>query len=395
MPEQLLIENCRVLSPGERIDANWLLIDGGKIADLGTSSEKKPETAQRLDAGGRLLTPGLIDLHTHGIGPWTYEASADAIHAAAKRPAQYGTTTVLPTLFKMTAGTDLSRLKELTRAISESEGVNFPGFHFEGPFLALPGAGCATLKGDTALLDQLLEATDGKIAAMSISPETENIIPIIERLVKANVVPMVTHTHATALQTQQAIAAGATHATHFLNVFYDPDPPEAGVRAVGPVEAFLADRETTVDLIADGTHVDPLWIRATMAAKRWQNTILITDSMTGAGEPEGLFAVPDGPTVHVSPRGASRIHAPGQESDGWLCGSSLTMDRGVSNLLDWLSDYPAQQVWAMASCNPARLLGLSGKGIIARGADADLVLWDETDEGLKANKTFVAGKQIY
>ena len=390
-----LIHNARVLSPGQGIVADSLLLVDGRIAEIGVCGETAEKIDNRVDAKGRLLTPGLIDLHSHGIGPWIYEAGSKAMLDAASRPARYGTTSVLPTLFRNTSGENLPLLAELAEALDRAEGVCFPGFHFEGPFLAFPGAGCATLDGDVALLDTLIDAVDGRMVAMSISPDTRGILPVIKRLVERAIVPMITHTGATVAQTQAAIRFGARHATHFLNVFRDPEPPEAGVRSAGPVEVFLADPDCTVDMIVDGVHVDPQLIRSTIAAKGWQNTIFITDSMVGAGEPEGFFEIPDGPTVHVKPEGAARIHSPGQETHDWLCGSSLTMDRGVSNLLQWLPELEPAKIWAMGTSNPARLLKLDRKGVIEVGADADLVLWDETADGVSAAKTWVGGKSVF
>jgi imidazolonepropionase-like amidohydrolase len=70
------------------------------------------------------------------------------------------------------------------------------------------------------------------------------------------------------------------------------------------------------------------------------------------------------------------------------------MDRAVANLLRWL-DLPSAKVWAMATRNPARLLGLEHKGVIRVGADADLVLWDAAEDGPKAVQTCVGGRCVY
>lgn len=141
-----------------------------------------------------------------------------------------------------------------------------PGFHLEGPFLALAGAGGLTLPGDVAFLNDLLEAA-GPVAAMSINPEVPGIIPVIERLVECGVRVFITHTMAMGDQTQRAIDAGDRHATHFYNVFPVPPVTEPGVRPVDGVEAILADERVTVDFICDGIHVDPVAIKSAIAAK--------------------------------------------------------------------------------------------------------------------------------
>jgi N-acetylglucosamine-6-phosphate deacetylase len=221
---------------------------------------------------------------------------------------------------------------------------------------------------------------------MSISPDTPGILPVIQRLRAEGIPVFITHTRASVEQTEAALEAGATHATHFYDVFPLPPETDPGVRPVGAVEAILADPRATVDFIADGVHVHPTAIRAAVAAKGWSGVLLITDSNVGAGLPPGVYPTPWGFPVHVSPGMAAR-HA----TKNTLAGSALTMDRGMANLLRWLP-LPPEQVWAMGTLNPARLLGLTAKGRLESGADADLVLWDED---LTAASTWLRGEQVY
>jgi len=221
---------------------------------------------------------------------------------------------------------------------------------------------------------------------MSISPDQTNILPIIEHLKERGIVPFITHTRASVEQTQAAIEAGAVHATHFYDVFPLPEEKDPGVRPVGAVETILADRRVSVDFICDGVHVHPTAIRAAVAAKGWGGVLLITDSNIGAGLPSGNYDTPWGYQVRVSSDNGTR-HA----TLNFLAGSSLTMNVGMKNLLRWLN-LPPEQVWAMGTLNPARLLGLQNKGRIAIGADADLVLWDEE---LRPIKTWTGGQCVY
>ena len=368
------IENVRLVFPGEKIATGSLQLADGKIAAI----DFHPVAGQPP-----LLTPGLIDVHTHGIGRHIYEAGPAALGAAAATLAQFGTTAVLPTLY---AALTRNRLPELDVLAGALEKTSLPGFHLEGPFLALAGAGAHTLPGDLGLLAELLAACRQRVRAMSISPETPNIVPVIQRLREAGVAVFMTHTRASVDQTEAAIAAGAQHATHFYDVFPVPVETEPGVRPVGAVEAILADRRVCVDFIADGVHVHPVAIKAALAAKGWPGIVLISDSNIGAGLTPGIHETPWGFRVRVAAGDAAR-----HETQGFLAGSALTMNAGIRNLLRWL-DLPAEQVWAMGTLNPARLAGLTNKGRIAVGADADLVMWDDNLEPLK---TWMGGKCVY
>ena len=392
--DEFIIDNVRAMQPGEGVVADWLRVCDGQIAELGTADTPAADAADRIDGGGRLLTPGLIDVHTHAVGHSRYEAGPQEILDGAKVLGHFGTTCVLPTVSRDLNRQSLDRLRSLADSLDRAQGVCMPGFHLEGPFLALPGAGCDTVPGDVELLDELIAATGDRVVAVSISPETPNVLPVIERLCRLGIVPFITHTRAGPELTQAAIDAGAHHATHFYDVFHVPEEIDPGVRPVGAVEAILADPRCTVDFISDGVHVHPTAIKAMLAAKGYSGMILITDSNVGAGLPEGVYQTSLDYPVKVTLANAARIHDPNHPLNGVLAGSALTMDRGMDNLLDWL-DLPEEQIWAMGTANPARLLGLDDKGTIRQGADADLVLWDRVDGQLRALRTWVGGQCVF
>ena len=196
-----------------------------------------------------------------------YESGPEALLSAAKELGRFGVTYVIPTLVPRIEEAFLRKLEQIADAIPSVHGVRVPGLHLEGPFVAIPGAACATVDGDLGLLEELLAACRGRVSVMSVSPETPNVLPVIERLCERGIKVFLTHTRATVEQTQAALDAGATHATHFYDVFPAPAETEPGVRPVGVVETMLADPRATVDFIADGVHVHPMAIRAAVAAK--------------------------------------------------------------------------------------------------------------------------------
>lgn len=385
MPD-LLLRHVRLVQPGRGIAAGDVLVRAGRIAAVGNIAPTAMDGVEEIDGGGRLLTPGLIDVHTHGIMHSLYDGGPESLRTAARELGRFGVTSVLPTIVPQIREGWLERLAELAEAILTVRGVHIPGIHLEGPFMAVGGAACPTLSGDLDLLDKILAACAGRLVVMSVSPDTPNIIPVIRRLREEKIVVFLTHTRATVEQTEAALEAGAVHATHFYDVFYAPAETDPGVRPVGAVEAILADPRASVDFIADGVHVHPTAIRAAVAAKSWAGVLLITDSNIGAGLPPGIYDTPWGYPVRVSPDEAAR-HA----TQNFLAGSALTMDRGMANLLSWLP-LPPEQVWAMGTLNPARLLGLERKGRIEVGADADLVLWNDD---LRPARTWVGGHTTY
>lgn len=394
MKSALLIENATLVRPGEWSGSGSILVVAGEIAKFNPAPDQIPESCERFDAEGALLTPGLVDIHTHGIHEFSYERDPqDLVEGVARLP-RYGTTTVLPTFYNVMRHDMLSKLERLATALSEVQGVDAPGLHLEGPFLALPGAGAATVPGDLALLDDLLAAAQGRVLAMSVSPDTPNILPVIERLHERGIAIFLTHTRASVVETEAAIAAGACHATHFYDVFPIPQETETGVRPLGAVEVILAEPRCSVDFICDGIHVDPLAIRLAILTKGWRGVVAISDSNIGAGRTDGVYETPWGYKVRVCDGDAVRIHDSNHPLNGLLAGSALTMDRALSNLLAWLP-LPLHEIVAIATCNPARIVGLNRKGTLAVGADADLVLWRRFGARLVPQRTWVRGECVY
>lgn len=387
-----ILDNVRLLHPGGQTIAGSIVFSGGCIA---ASAVESGTDAVRVDGGGRLLTPGLVDVHTHGIHQFLYERSAEDLCGGLRVLSRHGTTSVLPTLYRVLDRANLEKLGELAAALDSVDCVDVPGFHMEGPFLKLPGAGASCLAGDLSLLEDLLAAANKRVAAMSVSPDTPNILPVIERLCEHGIVPFVTHTQADYEQTRAAIAAGARHATHFYDVFPPPEPSEGGVRSVGCVEAMLEDPQCSVDFIADGVHVHPGAIRLALRCKGWQGVVLITDSNIGAGLAEGEYATPWGYSVHVAPGKGARVADRDHPKYGGLAGSALTMEAGMTHMRRWL-DLPEAELWATGTLNPARLLGIDKKvGTLQPGARANCVLWDETPQGYQAVATWVNGRRVY
>jgi len=377
------LENVRIVDPNSSISTGDVLIRNGRIAALGTIDSAEIVSCDRVEGKGRLLTPGLIDVHTHGILKYLFTTNRADFLSACECHGQYGVTTVLPTIVPQVEPGWLEQLSEIAEAIPDVQGLNVPGLHLEGPFLAIKGSSAPTLAGDLTMLDEIIAVCCGRISAMSVSPDTPHILPVINQLVANNIKVFLTHTRATPEQTDAAIVAGATHATHFYDVFYAPEEKDPGVRPVGAVESILADPRVSVDFICDGIHVHPTAIRAAIAAKGSGGVCLITDAVIGAGLPPDVYDTPWGFQIRVKEGDAPR-HA----IEGTLSGSGLTMDQGMRNLLKWL-DLPEHEIWGMGSTNPARMLGLANTGEMTVGASADLVLWDSD---LRVSHTWVNGR---
>ena len=197
-----------------------------------------------------------------------------------------------------------------------------------------------------------------------MAPELPGAPELVTAAREAGIVVSLGHTDATYAQAIAAIDRGASHAAHTFNAMRPFDHRETGV-----LGAVLTTPTVTAELIADGVHVDAAAMRLLLAAKGSQGVILVSDGISATGMPDGTYRLG---TFDVSVSGGVCRNA-----EGKLAGSTLTLDRALRNML--ALKVPFADALAMLTTNPARLLGVSKrKGTLAAGADADLVLLDES-----------------
>jgi N-acetylglucosamine-6-phosphate deacetylase len=386
----LVIINARIIALDHVIDNAALLIHNGRIANIGKTSDFPSLKAEKFDAAGRYIAPGLIDLHIHGLREYLIDDGPDSLAAICRELPRYGVTGILAGICPLPAGKDARFLHSLAQV--HSNGTQILGFHLEGPFLSLTGAlpPEAIGKPDPNRVRSLIEAAGDRPAIFSISPEMPGIVDLLPIMTGGIRPAFMTHTMASVKQTQAAIEAGVRHATHFYDVFPAPPVTDPGVRPCGTVEAILADERVSVDFILDGEHVDPVAIKMALACKGPGKVCLITDANKGAGSPPGIYKA-FGYEIEFKYPGAPARTTKNSPIPGGLAGSGLTLDLAVRNAVKMLG-VPVQQAIRMASANPAAVLGLKTKGQVAEGFDADLIMLDNK---LNVCKTWIGGEPIF
>ena len=216
----LLITNARVVLPDAITGPSDVLIENGRISSVGPSSDASRVSAdQTLDAQGKFLAPGLIDLHFHGCYTWLIDNGPADLAKICRTLPQHGVTGFLATVAPLPKGQDAQLLTSLAQV--DSEGAGILGFHLEGPFLTMTG--ClpdeALGQADPERVRSLIEAAGLHPAIFSISPDFEGILELIPIMAADGTAVFMTHTRANVKQTQAAIEAGVRHATHFYDVF--------------------------------------------------------------------------------------------------------------------------------------------------------------------------------
>lgn len=378
---RLFIANCRLFDSPQRpvsISVRDGLIEG--IGDL-----LPPPHVEVLEAGGRIVAPGFIDLHVQGAGGGdVLDGTVEALQAISRTCARFGVTGFLATTVFRPGG-DNRHLEVAARCVGEDlGGARLLGIHIEGPFISpkkrgmiLPDCICPPSE---RVLDEITSLTGGSLRMMTIAPELEGSLRIVERLVEGGVVASLGHTNASYEEALEGIRAGISHVTHLFNAmtpFHHREP--------GALLAVLESEGVTAQIITDGVHIHPRVIKWAFKLLGEGRCIPITDGMRAMGLPEGRY-IYSGLEYEVRD-GVARYVA-----DGTLIGTALGLNEMVRRLMDF-TGCGLEAAIKTATENPARVLGLEGKlGRIGVGAHADLVI---LEEDLSVWATVVGGKVVF
>lgn len=361
----MLLKAGTVVTGRDVLQPGWIEIDGDTIAAVGAGEPPRP--ANRDLGATATLVPGFVDTHVHGGGGASFSGGPAAVAAAADLHRRHGTTTLLASLVTESPADLLHQVRELAGAARD--GV-IAGIHLEGPWLAESrcGAHDPTLlrDPDPVELDAVFGASGGTIKMVTLAPERTGALEAIRRVVGAGAVAAVGHTEASYVQTAAAVAAGATVATHLFNAMRPIHHREPG-----PVIALLDDPRVTVEVIADGVHVDAALYRHVTRAAGPDRVSLVTDAMAAAGMADGPYRI--GPLAVEVTDGVA--HLAGTDT---IAGSTATMDRLFRFAVAHCGLNRAEALLAavrQTSVNPARALGLPDP-TLRPGATADLVVLD-------------------
>lgn len=351
-----------------------VFVEEGYIRDIFNSdriSQKKfPEGTEFFDLKGAILAPGFIDTHIHGFyGYGVEDNSAESILKMSDHLAQYGVTTFLPTIYPQPLDKMLSIISSCASAMGKEQGAKIAGLHLEGPFISPKRLGVQIADNlqtpSIEVMQKLMDAAQGRIVNMTVAPELKGMHELALFCENHGVVLQAGHTDANYQNMLEGMQVGIMHATHFFNAMspmHHRDP-----NAVG---AILVNREYSAEIIADGLHVHPDLMKLLFRDKPFEKIVLVTDALKPTEQKIGeLFA--NGEAVYLDETGL--FH---RKEDNVIAGSSLTMIKGVENLVK-LGGLSLQNAILMSSHNPARIMKIKNKGTILPGYDADIVIFDK------------------
>lgn len=377
----MLLKNGTILNGNfERVKAD-LLIHEETIAQIGKSLEVPGEEV--LDCTGKLLVPGVIDIHTHGaVGCDHSSGDPEALRKIAEYEGKNGVTSFLPTT--MTISEEAIRKAVVNvrdYCKTDHAGATPLGVHMEGPFFSQAKRGAQPPEWirnpDVAMFRRLNAACDGMIKIVDVAPETDGALDFI-REVKGEAVVSVAHTAADYELTCAAFQAGASHAIHLYNGMTGATHREPGV-----VGAVWDTPNVSAELICDGVHIHPAMLRSTFRLLG-RRVVMISDSLEAAGLPDGTRFLDAGGHEITVTNGKATL------ANGTIAGSSTNLMECVRRVINF--GVELETAFYAATYAPAKVIGCENLlGSLEPGKRADVVVLDEI---LQPTCVFIKGKRL-
>lgn len=381
--------NGRVILPDEIVVGKALLIEDNQIlgiAEVGSLGEQ----VTTVDVEGRYVSPGLIDIHTHGAMDHSFnEASAEAWGAIVRENMRRGVTSLLATIATAPIP-DLVACLEFSRSWIDGrqEGTQVIGVHLEGPYFSYAQRGAQDPKNlrtpDDGSLDTLLEQHE-VLRVMSFAPELPGALDLIRRLIDLDVVPAAGHSSATDSDMLAAMSAGLRHTIHIWSG-QSTTIREGPWRKPGLLEATLAFDELTGEMIADNKHLPPTLMKLAYKCLGPDRLCAISDATSGAGLPDGARFKMGEMTYDVHDGVAMMLDRTA------FAGSSTLLNQMIPILTDQVG-IPLVEAVRMASLTPARIIGFDDcRGSLQAGKDADIAVFEDD---FSVWRTMIGGKWVY
>ena len=346
-----------------------ILVENGRIAAVSREDMSTPAGVPAYDAEGRMVIPGMVDVHTHGRAGGDFTTADPALLVKmAEAYLDSGVTTVLPTLASaplrdMEEAIDRINALRAEAAASEGRLPYVAGLHLEGRYLNVKrrGAHAADLlvAPNADEMEVLMTRVEG---AKHISAALELDVngDFLKRALALGATLSMGHTDASYETAETLIEQGVTALTHTFNAM-----PPLHHRDGGAVAAGLLSDKAYCELICDGFHIAPHMVKLAYRLAG-QRLTLITDSMEATGCADGEYSIAGNPVTVKD--GKARTH------DGAIAGSTLTMWEAVQNLRAFAGATLEDAVYA-ATMAPAREIGLESEiGSIEIGKRADLLI---------------------
>jgi N-acetylglucosamine-6-phosphate deacetylase len=334
-----------------------LLVNKGKIEGI-VGEKEIPEQYQVENLEGASIAPALIDLQIYGGNGkmFSQQTNTESLEATYEYCLAGGCAHFMITMATNSIEKFLDGIEQVKRYWNNG-GKGLLGLHLEGPYInpAKRGAHIERYikKPSEHEIKILLERGRDVVKMMTIAPECCEPA-LIDLLQQNGVLVSAGHTNASYSEAFRGFEKIPV-ATHLFNAM---SPLQH--RAPGMVGALFDHPSAKSSVVCDGIHAD---FAAVRIAKKIMGDRLfyITDAVTECGE---------GEYPHVFKGDHYTL------PDGTLSGSALTMMQCVRNGVKHLG-ISLEESLRMASTYPATLLKDRKLGVLEKGAEASMIVFND------------------
>lgn len=332
------------------------------------------------DGGGAYVVPGLVDVHTHGIGGEDWGNATEAgFDKMLSMYAKNGVTSVMPTISSAPLDNMLLAAERISGFENDGKRASVIGVHMEGRYLNPEKKGAHAPELIAPLTADELESPilkSCKRLHISAAYELDVSGEFSKKALEIGATLGLAHTMADYSEAKEAERRGVTSYTHLFNAM-----PSLHHRSGGCIAAAF-EGNCFAEIICDGIHISPEMVRLCYRSLGIDRLSLVSDSLDATGLPDGEY-FSSGLPVTVKD-GICRI------ASGALAGSTITLDTAVRNLMEFCN-IPLTEAILAATENPAKQMGAFNEiGSVEVGKRADM-LFLEGSKSLDIRRVMVGG----
>ena len=395
----MVYKNTRIYDTQEKaFKSADIVIEDGRFASIDYICEICEIDHTNKIMQSQIIIPGFVDIHSHGAaGIDMMSATSGELVQMSEYYAQNGVTTLFPSTVSDSRERILRMIDEVKKARKLAR-IDFAGIHLEGPYINKNKAGAHSLNYirdvDMGELSDICEATleGGLRLHVTLAPEIGGGLDAVKFLISRGATVTLGHTEANAETIAHAIKLGAGSFTHLFNAMPGIHHRDAGV-AVHAINS-----PACVELICDGIHVCPEVISLTVSAKGLDKIIIVSDSMSAAGLPEGEYNLGQSAVTMTN----GKVVITGTDT---IAGSVANLCGELQNFMKF-TGVSFEGALPTATSNPARCVGLydttggssgisgnNGIGSIEEGKSADFIVWDTNINGIR--EVYAKGERVF
>jgi N-acetylglucosamine-6-phosphate deacetylase len=396
MPSILFRGN--VILPTRLLPRGVVVVENERIVVVGSEVDvNRPNDAIVVDAGEGYISPGFVDIHTHGGAGSDYmDGTPEAVRTVNRAHARHGTTTIFPTTTtgsreQLTAMLDA--IEAVARDWNARDGARIAGVHWYGPYFAADKVG-AHPKGfernpDPAEYGPALAR--GIIKSATCAAEIPGAVEFCHAAKDAGCLVTCGHSNASWPEMAAVYDAGMRHVDHFWNAMSSTDSirrrlgtPQRGSMA----EFVLYHEDMSTEVIADGLHHAPEMLQFLYRMKGASRLCLVSDSSRALDTHPGIYRLGHYETGEPFENNGSVGVLPGTDK---LASSIYSLDHMVRTMARD-TEAGVVDVIRMASLTPAERTGFAhDRGSLESGKLADVLI---LSPDLHVRRTFIGGFEI-